>query len=362
MVRDGLLGVMIPGFLLLAVAAGVAGVAWVNSDRPAAISQSRSDGPLTHAFVEWPIHETFEPPAEGYPLAATWESPVLEAEAPFVEALPSWNATLPDDAGVRAAGRVRIDGEWSPWLDFGGFGHIPAGEEPTRFEHGRVAVDVLQLNRPADAFQLRLTSFNFDVNGTLPTLRRAAVALSSPADEPPADEPTGEEVIVDVPFLAQRDAGDRVGGSICSPTSVTTVLNYHGESLAPLDAATVIYDREHGLFGNWNRATAFAGSLGYDATLRRFSGINELRPYFEAGLPVIASINFDDGECPSFVMDSTNGHLIVLRGLTAEGDVVVNDPASAEHGDGPVYQRDELRRAWLENAGGVAYVIRPEAS
>jgi hypothetical protein len=72
---------------------------------------------------------------------------------------------------------------------------------------------------------------------------------------------------------------------------------------------------------------------------------------------VIASIQFDAGTFPSAVLRSTGGHLIVIRGFTANGDVIVNDPASRERGNGAVYRADQLGRAWFDN-GGVAYIIR----
>ena len=50
--------------------------------------------------------------------------------------------------------------------------------------------------------------------------------------------------------------------------------------------------------------------------------------------------------------------MIVIRGFTPEGDVIVNDPASREHGDGAIYPAEQLARAWFAK-GGVAYIIKP---
>jgi hypothetical protein len=127
-----------------------------------------------------------------------------------------------------------------------------------------------------------------------------------------------------------------------------------------LENALAIHDQEHGIFGNWNRATARAGELGLAAQLERFTSLDQARAKLAAGLPLIISIRYAAGEAPSFLMEQTSGHLIVLRGVTPEGDFIVNDPADAERGDGPVYKAVDVHKAWLENASGVGYVLRPE--
>ena len=106
-------------------------------------------------------------------------------------------------------------------------------------------------------------------------------------------------------------------------------------------------------FANKNRAFWNLQTLGWAGALvlRGLSGIAN-------GQPIIASIRFESGTFPSNVMDQTNGHLVVIRGLTPGGDAVMNDSASKERGEGIVYRSEELARAWLRH-GGVAYIIRP---
>jgi len=76
------------------------------------------------------------------------------------------------------------------------------------------------------------------------------------------------------------------------------------------------------------------------------------------GHPVIASIRFKKGEVKGFLYEFTRGHLIVIRGFTPDGNVIVNDPASRDKGNGPVYPATEFAKAWFDN-GGVGYVIHP---
>jgi len=139
---------------------------------------------------------------------------------------------------------------------------------------------------------------------------------------------------------------------------VTMVLAYWGVDRPVAENALAIWDDRNEMFGNWGRAVARAGELGMDAWLTRFREWDQVKAQVAAGQPLVASIRFEKGEFPTAVLPSTNGHLIVIRGFTPAGDVIVNDPASRERGNGVVYRADELGRAWFGH-GGVAYVIRP---
>ncbi|MEO8376598.1 MAG: C39 family peptidase, partial [Candidatus Sumerlaeota bacterium] len=95
---------------------------------------------------------------------------------------------------------------------------------------------------------------------------------------------------------------------------------------------------------------------GLDAWVRRFRNWDQVKEQIAKGQPVIASIRFGVGEFPSNPLKSSGGHLIVIRGFAENGDVIVNDPAHKDVGNGIIYKADELARAWFEK-GGVAYII-----
>lgn len=316
----------------------------------------------------------------------------------FTELLPSWNVITPDGTGFRVDVRVRREGEtWGPWLYMGRWGRIPQGDRVravvsnarsvteasapsfSRADGSRirtndriiaapgakVEVDILVLDRPANEFEIRLTIFSFEPTGkTLPTLKRMAIAYSIEATDEALKSsrsnvtPDNWARKLDVPFRAQGVESDAVRSDICSPTSVGMVIAAAGLDRPTLDHALAIYDDEYGIFGNWNRAVQHAGSLGLEAWLERFSSMDEVKKYVAAGQPVVASIRFGAGEFPSNIMNQTEGHLIVIRGFTPEGDAIVNDPASRQRGEAVIYKSDELARAWFINAGGVGYVIR----
>lgn len=301
-----------------------------------------------------------------FPQTGTWESAVFTTDFPFTELLPSWNANIPANTGLRFEARVRDarGNDWSPWLYFGSWGKTLALDHRViQYSSGEVATDILLLSRPASAYQLRTTFFSFDTRPNVtPSLRRLAVVYSGvPRNRTPEVHPGlhSSEWARDlnIPFRTQQDAPPALKGEICSPTSVSMVLDYYGINRPTVDHALAIYDAEYAMFGNWARAVQYAHEQGCDAWLERFRNWDQVRAKIAQGQPVIASIAFRKGAFPSAVFSQSSGHLIVIRGFTKDGDVIVNDPASRDKGNGAVYKQNELAKAWFGH-GGVGYIIR----
>jgi hypothetical protein len=305
-----------------------------------------------------------------FPRVGTWTGPEVGTDFAFTEVVPSFNPNCPEQTGVRLDVRVRDArrGTWSQWMYLGSWGKTLGKEKRvTRDESvgGAVHIDYLVLGRAADAYQARLTLYSFALDeATNPAVRRLAVCYSGVVDGPEKFERGGGGPSVGawakdlgVPFRAQGVEHKALKGEICSPTSVSMVMQHFGLDRATAENALAIYDAEYDLFGNWGRAVAFAGQNGFDAYLRRFRNWDQVKEMIAAGQPIIASVRFKEGECPSFVMKKTNGHLIVIRGMTAGGDLIVNDPASKEKGNGVIYPAGDMKKAWLDK-GGVGYVIR----
>ena len=306
-----------------------------------------------------------------YPAQGSWVSPEVESDLPFTELLPSWNVDAPAETGLGLEVRVREAASegWSPWLRIGEWGRVAGWRDgPVVFDGGKVEVDVLRLDRPADAFQMRVTLQSHDPDpGVTPVLRKLLVVTSGrdPAQAKRASEqleaetPSSAEWARDlpVPFYTQQSNPPALRPRTCSPTSTAMVMAYRGVELPIVETAQGIYDPEYGIFGNWGRAVAWASQHGLDAELVRLRDWRQVQQLIAKGQPIIASIRFASGTFPSNVMDSTNGHLIVIRGLTPGGDAIVNDPASADRGDGVVYKKEELAAAWFAH-GGVSYLIR----
>ncbi len=308
-------------------------------------------------------------PGARFPRMGTWTSPEMPGVRPFSELLPSYNAHCPPETGLRFDVRTRDaqSGNWSPWFFLGDWGRTIGNQDRIiRNDFGHVEIDILYLERPGNAYQVRVRFFAFSLDEkTNPLLRRLAVCTSGveknesarAASMRPIATKSIDSRDLPVPFRAQGLAAKPLRPEICSPTSVSMVMQYLGRDRPTEENALAIYDGNYAMFGNWGRAVAWAGENGFDAWLTRFRSWEQVNATIAQGQPIIASIRFKKGQCPSFVLKQTDGHLIVIRGFTSGGDLIVNDPASKERGNGAIYKADELAKAWLAH-GGVGYIIR----
>jgi Peptidase_C39 like family len=86
----------------------------------------------------------------------------------------------------------------------------------------------------------------------------------------------------------------------------------------------------------------------------------EAEQFIKAGIPLVASIAFNSGKLDGFFFKSTNGHLMVIAGFTADGNVIANDPASPDDASvRHVYDRAQFEEAWMSSTGGIVYLIHP---
>lgn len=164
--------------------------------------------------------------------------------------------------------------------------------------------------------------------------------------------------------VAKRNQGDyENGGVICSPTSLSMILNYYGEQLARPDltadvpeVAGGVFDQVWGGTGNWCFNASYAASRGMRSYVTRLNNIAEAEAWILAGRPLACSVSYGllrgHGK-----RDPNDGHLVVLIGFTAEGDPIFNDPGSRaqEH---HTYKRADFDAAW-STSGRTVYVVLP---
>ena len=298
------------------------------------------------------------------------------ARAPFrfTELLPSWNIALDEETqGYRIELRVQDarSGAWSPWFYFGTAGATDGSTTTAVINDdawGEVDIDYLLLKRPARAHQVKVTLYSAaDGDSPLPAVKRIhAVVSNIEGDKALHRRVRGAmprargdwATTLTIPYRAQRWVDDRrLGGEICCPTCVAMVLESHGIEIGTMKASANALDHEHGIYGNWPRAAQSVVRHGLASEVRRFRETDDLKPFIAAGVPVMASIRARPGEMQNARYKSTNGHLILIIGLTPEGDFIVNDPASpGAGGEEIVYTDAEIRKAWFEK-GGVGIVI-----
>jgi hypothetical protein len=224
----------------------------------------------------------------------------------------------------------------------------------------------------ADAYQYRLTLFT-EQPDVSPSVRGVFVAASDSYRH-------GEDLGVagtglwgqelEVPARSEMVYPDK-GEWWCSPTSLSMVMAYWADQIGapglyqpvPMVAAGT-YDYVYGGWGNWPFNTAYAAAYGLEASVNRFSSLEQVEWWIEMGVPVVASIVWDNDyggqQLSGAPLTSSDGHLLVIRGFDSSGDVITNDPAASEDTQvRHVYSREEFARAWFSGSGGIVYLVYP---
>lgn len=324
-----------------------------------------------------------------------YTSPIIKT-SPFEYMILSWNADTPGDSNLTIHGRVRVDGTWSQWLSWGTWstssysdedgkivmpGSAPAPEQEDSI--AKVATDELYVKgssgETADAFQYRLTLNSGSDRGNKPAVRLVASTISNtltgqiiPAAVPPNSSELNElDSDLDVPTYSQSIRDPIISSSICSPTSVAMALGFFGHDISPEQSAWFARDYGAGIFGNWSFNVASAASFdmsGYVAYFVQEDGGDpwlQVKEQIAAGNPVIISVKYRSPESSESYpvvegvpINSTGGHLVLVRGFTWEDGVeyvIVNDSAAGDNeGVHRKYRADQFAKAWTKK---VAYVI-----
>jgi hypothetical protein len=301
-------------------------------------------------------------------------SPEISTTFNYQEAIASWNASTPAGSWVEVQFRAQYGTRWSKWYVLG----IWASDYSTIRRHsvqsqgdsdGFVAVDTFVSSNKKETtnkFQLKLRLFS--ANGsTVPTVRNVSVAYSTSAPKTAsvsAGNPALWNTLITVPECSQMVYPD--GGEVwCSPTSTSMILAYLDGYAGPCEprvraAVDGVYDWIYDGHGNWPFNTAYAATFGYEGYVARFTSLAKAEEYVAAGVPVIMSIAWGKGDLTNSGVDSTNGHLLVLVGFDAAGNLIVNDPASPENETVQrTYLRSEFEPLWLQASGGTVYLIYP---
>jgi hypothetical protein len=319
----------------------------------------------------------------------TWTSTWREAGFPFSQLIPSWNADTPPGTWIEVEMQARTSTQRETrWWRMGIWAY---GDETIRRTSvngqsdtdGIVETDTFKTRgEKMSAFRMRLTLSRGAGTTATPNVRRIGAVWSdtrSYAPRYPSPRYVDRSMELAVPKYSQEiHAGeypqyDGGGEAWCSPTSTEMVVEYWGKRPSPSDlswvgpysdpqvdyAARYTYDAAYRGTGNWPFNTAYAARFGLEAYVHQLRSLNEAERYISAGVPLVASITHAAGALPGFLNNAgTNGHLLVIVGFTASGDVIANDPAALSNSTvRRIYPRAAFERSWIGGSGGVVYVI-----
>jgi hypothetical protein len=290
---------------------------------------------------------------------ARWTGPWCEPGFPVEDLVASWHVTTPADGWIEVSAQARGARTWrllATWQP----GRRPRHRRSPTGE-AEVDTDVWRPPSGTDAYRLRVT-LHPSTAGELPTLARVgAVVAAGPVRRDTSSPLRHTERVLDVPRLSQLTWSDGGGRGWCSPTSVAMVLAHAGTLPPTTDipaAAAAVFDPAYDGTGNWSFNTAWAASLAGHAFVTRLRDLRDAERFVGAGIPLVASVAYPAGALTGAPSRGLDGHLLVIRGFTREGDVVTNDPAApTERSVRRTYRRSELERAWLDGSGGAVYVI-----
>lgn len=326
---------------------------------------------------------------------ALWTSPVTTTSAPLAELVASWNASTPVGAAVRVWLRARTTaGTWSRWFVMGLWGSSSANAtSPTRTSVAgqsdavaRVSTDTLAARDKAfNGVQLRLELLRTVGATARPVVQQATVTGSTRplADTPVSPVGVGRGKVLDVPAYSQMlheghyPHWNGGGEAWCSATSTAMVLDYWKKGASAAETSWVrptphvnpqveqvvrgVWDAGYRGTGNWPFNVAYASARGLRGRVERLRSLADAEKFIAAGIPLIVSTAFTRTQLTGAGF-GTVGHLMVLRGFDARGNVVVNDPASGLKASNALvrrtYDRAQFESAW-GRSGGTTYVIHP---
>src|SRR5438477_3625690 len=400
-----------PGFYRLYIRPLVEGATWMedagvywqvtvlNSDGtpPLGRVSSRVPAPIEETSPGWTGQldsvALAPPPDTGIVMSGgttgSWTSLWQPTRFAFSQLIPSWTAETPAGSWIEIEIQARTAaGRETRWWRMGVWAYSDATVRRTSINgqsdtDGVVETDTLKTRaEKMTAYRARVTLSRSTAAGASPIVRRFYAVVSdtrSYTPRYPSPRYTDRAMELTVPRYSQEiHAGelpqyDGGGEAWCSPTSTEMVVEYWNRRpvsdelswVGPYAdpqvdyAARFTYDVAYAGTGNWPFNTAYASHFGLSARVLQLGSLNDAERYIAAGIPLVASISHAPGALPGFLNNAgTNGHLLVIIGFTAAGDVVANDPAATSDATvRRVYGREAFERAWIGGSGGVVYLI-----
>jgi len=263
---------------------------------------------------------------------------------PATRAIVSWNTAEPVDA-LEVTVHAR-DGRRSKPLPYVAFENGRRASLDGFDEVAAIETDVVRA--PGEIVALEVRSHR----------PLARVAASTPPTESPRTAPpaAAAQRELDVPEQSQYVAEFPAERGWCTPASVAMLIGAWGRAAGVAEVAAGVFDRGYNGTGNWTFATAYAGALGLAGAAAYLRDLANLEAFVAAGLPVAVSVSWQGDALPGAPLDASEGHIVVVRGFDASGDVIVNDPAQPKVRH--TYERAAFARCWLDH-GGVALLVAP---
>jgi len=263
---------------------------------------------------------------------------------PSRNAIVSWNALAP--VGALELRANAHDGRTSAWLPYVALAQDGRASLDGRDTFVRVETDIVRAD-------VDIVSLGVRSQGELD-----ALYVSTPDYGAPSSIVALPALELAVPPLSQYVAAYPGERGWCAPASLAMLLGYRGYPVDVPVVAREVYDATYRGTGNWAFNVAFAGTLGFRAAVVHLRDLAHAHAFLADDVPLALSLAWQPGDLRGAPLPASAGHLLVLRGITPEGDALVNDPAWP--GVAVTYPREPFERAWLGH-GGIALAVVPAA-
>ncbi|MDM8533543.1 C39 family peptidase [Clostridiaceae bacterium HSG29] len=292
-------------------------------------------------------------------LSGSYESEEIKINE-FKKIVASWNTITEKDTSIELMVSFCKNEKWSMWFSYGKWSNNGLNEGSIfnqQDELGKINIDTINVkNGFSKVLKVKVLFKRKNNKLESPLLRR--IILSSFNEYKNKDFKL-IDIDIDVPMISQMNV-PKIGKSICSPTSLTMLINNYDYLKNVYDVSQKCFDNGAGVYGNWSYNMAYASEIGFKSFIRFCENVDILIKYVSSGIPVAASIkttNEDDLKGAPQIYPL--GHLLVIRGFSTNGNlkIVVNDPASKDVKNvKKYYDFSEFLKVWNK----IIYVLELE--
>ena len=273
----------------------------------------------------------------------------------FDTLVASWNANTSGGTVEISVSAKKDDGNYTGWYSWGVWSQIEGTAKSLSSSDGdgKLDIDTLILKKKCSG-AVRVKATLKQTGEASPALYNFTLAanlekglLSKKVQAASAKITLTKYYQMDVPDIGNR---------ICSPTSLTMVIDSLGEKNKPAQTAAGVLDNGENIYGNWAFNVAYAGELGYNAYLDIYD-MNAMMTALSKGTPVICSVAIKKGQLSEsgYPNYSTSGHLLVITGFEyVDGELwlLSNDPA--QNDVAVKYKASEFETIWRN----VVYIVQ----
>lgn len=296
-------------------------------------------------------------------LGGIYQSPVVNTED-FKDLICSWNGLAEDKSEIELFIQIKQKEKWSGWLTYGKW-WSNGNEGSMKNQKDNLAlidVDLVKVlgEGKGNGFRYKISLKRQEEAIASPKIRLIAIALNlDNVTEQTSIEYKDLERELDLPQRSQMIVPE-VGNVICSPTSLSMLLEYYGHFEETEKVAKGVFDYGAEIYGNWSYNVAYAGTKGFKAYVARFKELSQIKRMINKGIPLVASIKTKTAEeLQGSPQGYPSGHLVVIRGFKIKNEIeyiIVNDPAAL---DNESVRKEYISSQFLKAWNGVVYCVFP---